>query len=50
MIFCSENAVFGLPELTLGLIPGLGGTQRLSKLIGKVNANYHIMTSERISP
>lgn len=48
-IICSEKAVFGLPELNLGLIPGLGGTVRLAKLIGRTNAIYHILTSDRIS-
>ncbi|MDR2122903.1 MAG: enoyl-CoA hydratase/isomerase family protein [Flavobacteriaceae bacterium] len=44
----SENAKLGLPEVTLGLIPGYGGTQRLSKLIGKGNAGQIIFTAEMI--
>lgn len=38
MIIASKNAVFGLPEINLGLIPGNGGTQRLYKLIGRNKA------------
>lgn len=38
MIIASENAIFGLPEINLGLIPGNGGTQRLHKLIGRNKA------------
>lgn len=34
MIFSSHNAVFGLPEVKLGLIPGFGGTQRLARKVG----------------
>ena len=34
-IYASENARFGLPEVTLGIFPGFGGTQRLPRLIGK---------------
>ncbi|MDG4945656.1 enoyl-CoA hydratase-related protein [Weeksellaceae bacterium KMM 9713] len=42
----SDNALLGLPEVTLGLIPGYGGTQRLPKLIGKGRAMQAIMTAE----
>lgn len=45
----SENAQFGLPEVTLGIIPGYGGTQRLTQLIGKGRAFELILTGERIS-
>lgn len=40
----SENARFGLPETTLGILPGAGGTQRLARLIGKGRAVEMIMT------
>jgi enoyl-CoA hydratase len=48
-IYASENAMFGLPEITLGLIPGFGGTQRLSRLIGSNRAKEMIFTGQMIS-
>ncbi len=44
----TENAIVGLPEVTLGLIPGYGGTQRLAQLIGKGLANEMIMTAKKV--
>lgn len=44
----SDNARMGLPEVTLGVIPGYGGTQRLPQLIGKGRANEMIMTAQMI--
>ena len=44
----SEQAVFGQPEVNLGIIPGWGGTQRLSRLIGEGRAKYYIFTGEFI--
>lgn len=45
----SENAKLGLPEVTLGVIPGYGGTQRLAQLIGKGRAMEMIMTAKMIT-
>ena len=44
----SENAQMGLPEVSLGLIPGYGGTQRLPQLIGKGRANELIFSAQMI--
>ena len=41
----SENAKMGLPEVTLGVIPGYGGTQRLPQLVGKGKAMEMILTA-----
>jgi enoyl-CoA hydratase len=44
----SEHAQFGLPELSLGLIPGYGGTQRLTALVGAARAKELILFGKRI--
>lgn len=44
----SENAKMGLPEVGLGAIPGIGGTQRLPRLIGKGRALWYLLTGELI--
>jgi len=46
----SDNAIFGQPEIKLGIIPGYGGTQRLSRLIGKGRAIQYCLTGDNISP
>jgi enoyl-CoA hydratase len=45
----SENAKMGLPEVSLGVIPGYGGTQRLAQLVGKGKAFEMITTGQMIS-
>lgn len=45
----SDNAKLGLPEVTLGLIPGYGGTQRLTQLVGRGKALEMIMTADMVS-
>lgn len=45
---CSENAIFGQPEVGLGITPGFGGTQRLSRLIGMGRAKHIIFTGQNI--
>jgi enoyl-CoA hydratase/carnithine racemase len=49
MIVASETAEFGQPEITLGIIPGGGGTQRLARVIGKQRTMDLVLTGRRIS-
>ena len=45
---CSDNAVFGQPEVGLGITPGFGGTQRLARLVGMGMAKQMIFTARNI--
>ena len=45
---CSENAIFGQPEVGLGITPGFGGTQRLARLVGMGRAKEMIFTCDNV--
>ena len=49
LIIASKEAKFSQPEVNLGLMPGIGGTQRLKYFLGKHNANYLCLSGEIIS-
>lgn len=49
LLIAAGDTLFSFPEVTLGVMPGAGGTQRLTKLVGKTKALEWILTAERIN-
>src|SRR4051812_43146375 len=48
VVIAADTAKFGQPEITLGIIPGIGGTQRLTHAVGKAKAMNLILTGRRM--
>lgn len=48
-IYAADSAVFGLPEVSLGLFPGFGGTQRLARMVGRAKAMEMIYTGRKLA-
>jgi enoyl-CoA hydratase len=48
LIIAADTAAFGQPEISLGVIPGLGGTQRLTRAVGKAKAMDLVLTGRRM--
>jgi enoyl-CoA hydratase len=49
LLYCTEDANFGQPEIKLGIIPGAGGSQRLTRAIGKARAMELILTGNNFT-